>query len=157
MLQTWVNAVVAQNSLPRNSCVAVLNPRGVVNTDADVTKGIGGYHSIANVPYLFVNVTGENLAVDDRMGLYALALSHEIAEVAVDPQADSVNPEVCDACGPNCQTVWIDYFDSAASYVATSQAFPPPFAYRFFINGIVKPVSATSCPAPAASCNYAPP
>ena len=157
MLQAWVNTVVAQNMLPVSSCVVVLNPVGVVNTDADMSKGIGGYHSIADVPYVFVNLVGTNLTIEDKEGFYAMALSHEIAELAVDPRADSVNPEICDGCGPNCQSVWIDYFDASGRYVATTQSFPPPFAYRFFINGIVKPASATLCPAPAAACNYAPP
>lgn len=156
-LQGWVNQIVSQNRLPSTTCVAILNPPGVVNTDADSSQGVGGYHSLANVPYLFVNVMGSGLTVQDDSGLYALALSHEIAEMVVDPRADLSNPEVCDACGPNCQIAWIDYFDSSGGYVATSQAFPPSFPYAFFINGMVRPESATACPAPAAACNYAPP
>src|SRR5712664_1341667 len=99
MLQGWVNTLVAQNMLPVSSCIVVLNPPGIVNTDADMRKGIGGYHSIADVPYIFVNLSGQNFTIDDRTQLYALPLSHEIAELAVDPRADSVNPEVCDPCG----------------------------------------------------------
>lgn len=156
-LQGWVNQIVSQNRLPSNTCVAFLNPPGVVNTDADPSQGVGGYHSLANVPYLFVNVMGSGLTVKDEAGLYALALSHEIAEMVVDPRADLSNPECADPCGPNCQTVWIDYFDANGGYVVTSQAFPPAFPYAFYINGIVRPDSATACPAPAAACNYAPP
>lgn len=156
-LQGWVNQIVSQNGLPSNACVAFLNPPGVVNGDADPRQGVGGYHSLANVPYLFVNVMGSGLTVKDAAGLYALALSHEIAEMVVDPRADLGNPEIADPCGPNCQTVWIDYFDSGGGYIETSQAFPPRFDYAFYINGIVRPDAANQCPAPASACNYAPP
>ena len=155
-LQGWVNAIVAQNNLSKDTCVVILNPVGVVNTDADPSKGVGGYHNLADVPYAFVNV-GAGLTVKDEANLYALALSHELAEMAVDPRADLVNPEVCDPCGPNCQRVWIDYFDHAGGYIQTTQGFPPSFDYAFFINAIVQPRAATQCPAPGSTCNYAPP
>lgn len=156
-LQGWVNAIAAQGGVPPSPCVVILNPPGVVNTDADPSQGVGGYHSLADVPYCFVNVGSSNLTIPDEGNAYALALSHEIAEMVVDPRADLANPEVCDGCGPNCQRVWIDYFDASGSYVRTSQAFPPPFTYGFYINAIVKPEAASQCPAPGASCNYAPP
>jgi len=155
-LRGWVNAIASQTKLPGNVCVMILNPRGIVNTDGDPSQGIGGYHGLANVPYCFVNAMGSGFTVADPQSLFALALSHEIAEMVVDPQANLANPEVCDPCGPNCQTPWIDYFTSGGGYLGTSQSFPPPFAYGFFINGIVKPDAATACPAPAAACNYAP-
>ena len=157
ILQGWVNSIVAANKLPANTCIVLLNPQGVVNTDADPSQGVGGYHGFANVPYCFVNVSGTGLTVKDEANVYALALSHEIAEMDVDPRADLGNPEICDGCGPNCQQVWIDYFNNAGGYVQTVQAFPPPFDYAFFINAIVRPASATMCPAPGAACNYAPP
>lgn len=157
ILRGWVNAIASQAKLPGNVCVMILNPRGIVNTDGDPSRGIGGYHGLANVPYCFVNAMGSGFTVADPQSLFALALSHEIAEMVVDPQANLENPEVCDPCGPNCQTPWIDYFTSGGGYLGTSQGFPPPFAYGFFINGIVKPDAATACPAPAAACNYAPP
>lgn len=156
-LQAWVNAIAKANGLPASSCVVVLNPEGAVNTDADPSQGVGGYHGMANVPYCFVNVMGSGLTVKDEANVYALALSHEIAEMDVDPRADLGNPEICDGCGPNCQAVWIDYFNNAGGYIQTLQAFPPPFDYAFFINAIVKPSSATLCPAPGAACSYAPP
>jgi hypothetical protein len=77
--------------------------------------------------------------------------------MVVDPTVDFVNPEVCDPCGPNCQTVFIDYFDANSIYLGTSQAFPAPFSYTFFINGIVQPASAPNCPAAQSACAYAPP
>jgi hypothetical protein len=53
-------------------------------------------------------------------------------------------------------STYLDYFDSSGTYIATSQEFPPPFNYAFFINGIVASPFATQCPAPAKACNYAP-
>ena len=156
-LQGWVNAIVSQNHLPANTGVVILNPPGVVNTDADPSQGVGGYHAFASTPYAFVNVMGSGLTVKDEANVYALALSHEIAEMVVDPRADLVNPECCDGCGPNCQAVWIDYFDASGGYLQTVQRFPPPFPYGFFINAIARPSAATQCPAPGAACNYAPP
>ena len=128
-----------------------------MNTDADPTQGVGGYHGLASVPYCFVNAMGSGFTISDPQNLYALALSHEIAEMVVDPRANLANPEVCDPCGPNCQTAWIDYFDAQGAYLGTSQRSPPSFAYGFFINGIVRPDEATACPAPGAACNYPPP
>jgi hypothetical protein len=156
-VQRWVNSIVKASALPTSACVVILNPQGVVNTDADPSQGVGGYHGEANVPYCFVNLMGTGLTIKDEANIYALALSHEIAEMDVDPRADLGNPEICDGCGPNCQQVWIDYFDNAGGYIQTLQAFPPPFDYAFFINAMVKPASASACPAPGSACNYAPP
>jgi len=156
-LRRWVDAIASAAHLPSNPSIVILNPRGVVNTDADPTQGVGGYHGLASVPYCFVNAMGSGFTISDPQNLYALALSHEIAEMVVDPRANLANPEVCDPCGPNCQTAWIDYFDAQGAYLGTSQRFPPSFAYGFFINGIVRPDEATACPAPGAACNYPPP
>ena len=153
-LQAWVNQVAG--GLPVNACVVVLNPQGMTNTSGDRAAGIGGYHGLANVPYIFVNLFGANLTVADEAFAYAQILSHEMAEMLVDPLADLKNPEVCDGCGPNCQTVFLDYFGDAG-YIQSSQTWPPSFAYKFYINAIVKQASATACPAPADACDYGPP
>lgn len=157
-VQGWVNAVVAAQKLPTGStAVVILNPPGPVNTDADASRGVLGYHGFAAVPYAFVNVLGSSLTVDDPADVFALALSHELAELAVDPRANLANPEVCDPCGPNCQTPIRSYFDQAGNYLGATTAFPPPFPYAFFLNAIVQPASATLCPAPPSACAYAPP
>jgi hypothetical protein len=157
-LQGWINTIVNQNSLPNSSCLVVLNPQGVTNTDGDINQGVLGYHGKANVPYCFVNVFGTNLTVQDKEDFYAWQLSHEVAEMTVDPNVDSNNPEVCDACGPNCPPSWRDFFVSPNNtYDQTTDVFPPTFAYSFFINAIVQPNSAPQCPAPQAACAYAPP
>ena len=142
-LQAYVNTIASQNRLPSSACVAVLNPEGIINTTFPLSQGVGGYHDKANVAYLMVNMTGQNLTIDDPGFLYAGALSHEIAEMVVDPSGG--NPEVCDPCGPNCPSTFLNYFDDSGRYIATSQAFPPPFAYHFFINGIVRPAFALLC------------
>ncbi len=160
-LSGWINTIVVQDHLPSNACVVILNPQRVTNTDADPSQGIGGYHGKANVPYIFVNLFGQGLSVADQEQFYALALSHEIAEMTVDPQANLVNPDVCDPCGPNCQNVFVAYFRGDGTYIGTQQASgfppgPPNFPYVFMVNAIVKPPSATQCPASANDCNYGP-
>ncbi len=157
VLQGWVNAIATANKVPADSCVVILNPQGVVNTDADPSQGIGGYHGLANVPYSFVNVMGTGLTVKDEANVYALALSHEVEEMTVDPRADLGNPEVADPCSGNCGVMWLDYFDTAGRYIQSLQTVPPPFDYAFFINAVVRPASATACPAPGPACAYAPP
>ena len=157
-VKSWVNAYVAAASLsPTTTALVLLNPPGVVNTDADPSQGVLGYHGLANVPYAFVNVVGSGFALADTSDQFALALGHEIAEMIVDPKADLSNPEVCDPCGPNCQTVLRDYFDATGVYLGTDTTFPPSYAYAYFLNAIVQPASSTACPAPATSCAYAPP
>jgi hypothetical protein len=157
-LAGWADQVAKQNGLS-GACLAFLNPRGVLNTDADASQGVLGYHGLSpgGSPYVFMNATGSGFTLQDLQDFYALAVSHEIAEMVVDPRADGSNPEVCDGCGPNCEPVLMDYFDAAGAYLKTSTAFPPPFGFGFYINAIVKPGSATACPAPDSACAYAPP
>jgi hypothetical protein len=159
ILQGWVNTILTQNGLTAaSSCIVILNPRGVTNTDGDITLGILGYHGKANSPYCFVNVFGQGLTLNDLSDAYALQLSHEIAEMTVDPNVDGKNPEVCDPCGPNCQSTWRDFFVAPNNtYSQSTQIFPPGFAFTFFINGIVQPDSARECPAPQDACAYSPP
>lgn len=158
-LQGWVNTILTNNGLTAgSSCIVIPNPQGVANTDGDINQGILGYHGMANSTYCFINVFGQNLAVADQADVYAQQLSHEIAEMTVDPRANNDNPEVCDACGPNCQTTWRDFFVSPNNaYSQSTQTFPPGFGYVFFINAIVQPNSSSQCPAPQTACAYAPP
>jgi hypothetical protein len=166
-LQGWVNTILHDNHLdPGSSCIVVLNPPEMLNTDADPSQGFGGYHSKADAPYCFVNVFGSNFTVKDLpdpkiSDHYALNLSHELAEMTVDPDASS-NPEVCDPCGPNCGRVWRAYFNVApgspvGTLIQTTQAHPPAFDYTYFINAMVQPPHASDCPAAQTACAYAPP
>jgi hypothetical protein len=111
---------------------------GPINSDA---TGYAGYHKITrnNNRYCFCKVFGQNLTIDDRRNIYAHTLSHEIAEMVVDPLANGVNPEVCDGCSGNCSNVWNDFFDSNGNYLDGSQVVPPGFTYNFFINWIIRP------------------
>lgn len=160
-LQGWVNAIVRDASLGPNSAVLILNPPGVTNQDAKESGGVGvlGYHGKASVPYSFVNLLGSDFTLDDRADLYAEAVSHELAEMTVDPAADDSLPEVCDGCGTNCQgrAAFRAYFDARGGYLGTTPTFPPGFAYAFFISAIARPSVASDCPAPASGCAYAPP
>ena len=84
---------------------------------------------------------------------YAFILSHEVAEMVVDPAANNRNPEVCDGCAGNCDTFWVDCFDNNSNFVGGSQTIPPSFGYSFFINSIIKqdaidPTSPEFCAKP---------
>jgi hypothetical protein len=155
ILSGWVDQLAKAIRLGPDSCLVFLNPQGVVNTDADATQGVLGYHSMSSsgVPYAFVNVMGTGLTVDDRQEVYALALSHEVAEMTVDPKANGSNPEVCDECAGNCSVDYRNYFDSNGAWLGGSAA---P-GYSFFTDGIATPETVAQCPAPAASCTYPPP
>jgi hypothetical protein len=155
ILSKWVDQLAKAKGFGQDSCLAFLNPKGVVNTDADATQGVGGYHgfSPSGVPYIFVNVLGLGLTLADSQDAYALALSHEIAEMTVDPQANGSSPEVCDECAGNCNVDYRNYFDSAGNWLGGA-ATP---GYYFFIDGIATPATVTQCPAPRSSCCYPPP
>jgi hypothetical protein len=155
-VQNWVNAIKNAHALPGGDCVAILNPAGVTNTNADLSQGVLGYHGKSDIPYVFANVQGTGLTLDDAKNVYAAALSHETAEMAVDPAADDVNPEVCDPCAGNCNNLWLAFFDASSNYLGSKQTLPPGFSYDFFTSTVVKPSSATSCPAPQADCAYSP-
>lgn len=155
ILSGWVDRIAKDNGFGADSCLVFLNPLGVVNTDADATQGVLGYHSISStgVPYAFVNVMGTGLTIEDGQDFYALALSHELAEMDVDPRADGGNPEVCDPCAGNCGTDHRNYFDIGGNWLGGS-ATP---GYGFFIDGIATPATVAQCPAPEVSCTYQPP
>jgi hypothetical protein len=162
-LRDWIKTIVKQYKMDtKTTCLVFLNPPGVVNSSGAIAQGTGGYHDMGEVPYVFANVAGQNFTLGDPGWQFAGHLSHEVAEMVVDPEPNG-NPEVCDQCGPNCASTWLDYFTEDSVYIATSQALPPPFSYGFFINGIVSPTYAGPCP-PALSvsdqklaCSYGPP
>jgi hypothetical protein len=163
-LQGFVKTLLAKNNLPRgSSCIVVFNPDGVVNTDGDGSKGIGGYHdAVSGTPYCFCNVGKSNFTVQDRGNRYAEVLSHEVAEMVVDPLISFLSPEVCDGCAGNCSNRWLSFFaaDPAGKphYLRSARAVPPlPFNPDFFIAAVARPRNANDCPAPESGCSYAAP
>ena len=162
-VQSWVNQIISDNHLPKaSSCIVILNPREILNTDADPTRqGILGYHDKADAPYLFVNVLGTGLTVQDRANVYADTLSHEIAEMVCDPDASWFNHEVCDGCAGNCNNNWRNFFadpdaTGVSSYIQSAKQFPPAFPFIFFTASVARPSHADDCPAPDNACAYGP-
>jgi hypothetical protein len=159
-LRSSVNDI--SSNLPKNSCVVVMLPPEIDNTSSSRKDGTGGYHDCSNVPYInsYINNDKEGskqLSVEDKTFRYAGALSHEIGEMVVNPRVDG-NPEVCDPCGPNLVSTYLDYFDSNGNYITTTQT-PPyevKFNYGFYINGIVQPAFAKPQAAPPSACSYSP-
>ena len=68
-------------------------------------------------PYCYSLVFTENLTIADPGHFYADKLSHEIAEMIVDPKGDDSNPEVCDPCAGNCNNIWFTLFDNNGVYM----------------------------------------
>jgi hypothetical protein len=153
----WVNAIASANGLSGSDCLIIMNPVQITDTDAP-RDTIGGYHNKANLPYCLINMFGTGVTVQDKEFAYAEVLSHEIAEMTVDPDANQTNPEVCDPCAGNCNNSWVDVFGGANNaYLQTSRdnALPPDFS--FYVAGIVQPASSGLCPPPDSACVYAPP
>jgi hypothetical protein len=163
-VQHMVNTILSQNHLSADSsCIILLNPPGMTNTDGALADGVGGYHDKADAPYCFVNVGGAGpLTVADRSGVYADSLSHEIAEMTCDPDASIFNDEVCDGCAGNCANDWQNYFVDPApslanSYLRSSKGIPASLPYTYYIASIASRIHAGDCPAPESGCAYPPP
>jgi len=157
-VQGWVNQMATVNGLPNDSCIFVVSPQGVVIANVGGNVGYHGYHPTANVPYAAAGVFATGLNLADNPDVYAMAVSHEIAEMIVDPNADYSNPEVCDGCDINCSNhLTRCYFDVGDRYLGSNQASPPNgFPFSYFICAVEKPAAAGSCPASSANCAYAP-
>ena len=153
-LQGWVNDIISRNGLPSNSCIFVISPQGLT---APNVGGNSGYHGKANSPYIVAGVFAQNLTLQDVPDVYAMVVSHELAEMIVDPNVDGANPEVCDPCDINCGNLTRAYFDAADNYLGSNQASPPSgFNYSYYVCAVVTPNGASTCPATAAECQYAP-
>jgi hypothetical protein len=174
-LQGWVRTLLLQVDTPiKNTCIVVINPGGMVNTDGDQSAGILGYHD--NVvftqgtgptqqfipsPYCFVNANAPTVTVDDRLDQYVDTLSHEVAEMTCDPYASHTNPEVCDACAGNCRKNWRSFFAIAPgggfNYLRSASGIPPlPFKYDFYTAAVAQTAYPDKCPSPDWGCDYAP-
>jgi len=163
-LRTFVKRLVSQNNLSHSgTCIVVFNPPGVVNTDGDASKGVGGYHdAVDGIPYCFCNTGGTGFTVQDRPNRYVETLSHEVAEMLVDPLISFLSPEVCDPCAGNCHFRWLSFFTTdpagAPHYLSSARNFPAlPFNPDFFVAAVAKPGNVNQCPPGESGCNYAPP
>ena len=161
-VQSWVNEIVASNNLSPDSCLLIAIPFGITEFGPiGPVPNNGGYHWNANVPYIVVGVDRSGLTLDDIVDGYAMGVSHEIAEMVVNPTpyAHLQNPEVCDPCDSNCNNFgWRCYFDQSDRYLGSNGDTPPRgFNYSYFICGVVNPAGAGYCPASFENCSYAPP
>jgi hypothetical protein len=153
-LQGWVNDMVATNSLPTSSCIFVVSPQGLT---APNVGGNSGYHNRANIPYIVAGVFATGLTLADNPDVYAMVVSHEIAEMIVDPNVMAGDPEVCDPCDINCGNLTRCYFNLSDNFLGSNQATPPGgFTFSYYVCAVVKPTEAAKCPASSASCAYAP-
>jgi len=159
-LQGWIREIGKANGLAKDSCVVVPCPQHVSAGGIGANAGYHGVAATAKLPYIVFGVHGTNLTLADRPDTYAMVVSHEIAEMVVDPNANETNPEVCDpCCGNCCNKFYRAYFGQSDKYLGTNQRTPPgglPFAYYTAV--VVRPSGITTpqeC-APKADCDYAP-
>jgi hypothetical protein len=158
-LDGWANDIATANSLPANDCIFIAFPPGLTGTGKN-TSAIGdnsGFHSKSNISYVAAGIYHQGLALQDVPDVYAMVVSHELAEMVIDPNVDFSNPEVCDPCDVNCHNLTRIYFDASDNFLGANQATPPGgFPYDYYICSIVKPGGAGNCPASAADCQYTP-
>jgi len=130
-----------------NPCIVILHNRDLANSPS-FAKHRNPFHDMTSdgTPYCYCLVFGENLVVADNNHtingvstekVYAHNLSHEIAEMVVDPNPDLGNPEVCDACSENCNNVQFDLFDQNGVFMGGTDDTASATGFAFFINSIV--------------------
>ena len=165
--EAWVDQIAqtARNGEASNPCVVILHNRQLPGA-AQFTGNRNSFHGMTGngTPYCYSLVFTQNLTIADPGHFYADKLSHEIAEMIVDPKADDSNPEVCDPCAGNCNNIWFNLFDDNGVFIGgtTDPATAQP--YKFFINPIVSgavSVNGNGCIASGAAaeigCVYPPP
>ena len=145
----WVEqcAKTARDSNVSNPCIVILHNRGLPNS-AVFSGHRDSFHSMTGngTPYCYSLVFGQNLSIADNNHtidgrpnekVYAHNLSHEIAEMVVDPAANDENPEVCDACAGNCNNSLFDLFDQNGVFIGGTADTASASGFAFFINSIV--------------------
>jgi hypothetical protein len=145
----WVDqcASTARESNVSNPCIVILHNRDLPNSP-QFTGERNSYHGMTRSgnPYCYSLVFGEDLNVADNNHtingvpndkVYAHNLSHEIAEMTVDPRADDSNPEVCDPCAGNCNNSWFNLFDQNGYFLGGTTDTATAGDFAFFINSIV--------------------
>lgn len=155
MLRSWVDDLATKHNLGPESCISIIVPSGI---RAGSVSANAGYHGLSTIPYIVMGVHARDLTLQDTADAFAMVVSHEIAEMVVDPKVDAQNPEVCDPCDLNCDNLTRDYFRSAHTYLGSNRNSPPGgFDFAYYTCAIVKPHGASRCPASHADCQYAPP
>ncbi len=160
-LQSWIRRIVKANRLSKDSCVIVPCPQHIFGGGIGADAGYHGFSAAAKVPYIVFGAHGSNLTLADRHDVYAMAVSHEIAEMIVDPRGDEVNPEVCDPCCANCcAKFYRAYFNQSNTYLGTNQRTPPSgVQFAYYTAVVVRPsgagVSDSKCAAKS-DCDYPP-
>jgi hypothetical protein len=132
-----------------NPCVVILHNRDLPNSPS-FTGERNSHHLMTGngTPYIYSLVQGEGLSIADNNhtvmnkaneNVYAIDLSHEIAEMVVDPTGDNNNPEVCDACSTGCNSFNLyTLFDQNGLYMGGTQDISSASGFAFFINSIVR-------------------
>ena len=128
----WVNTIAKDSGIPATDCIVILNPPGMTNTTAK-SENADGYHDFANCAYVWSDVRGAGLTLDDSGFLYAAPLSHEVAEMSVDAHVGSGNPEVCDDCANNCGHLTLNCFNADGTFAGSVTDAIINFPYSFFI------------------------
>jgi hypothetical protein len=146
----WVDqcATIARKSNVNNPCIVILHNRDLPGS-AMFSGERNSFHSMTRngTPYCYSLVFGENLTIADNNHtiipgrphdkVYAHNLSHEIAEMLVDPAGNDENPEVCDACAGNCNNSLFDLFDENGVFLGGTADTASASGFAFFINCIV--------------------
>jgi hypothetical protein len=169
----WADKIVADYGF-KNACLVF--PFDISDTSRPNPQSLvtpvngfidGGYHTRtgSGTTYCVVAVSGSTVQMLDVDGYYAEFLSHELAEMMVNPTGGFGNPEVCDGCSDgNCSNGRRIGFGRQNEYLgdATSQLF----GKYYYIAGIAKfgsidPDSDNNCALPTLEpvgvCVYPPP
>ena len=168
-------AQTARASQVINPCVVFLHDRSRP-TSPTFTGDLHAHHWSTHdgTPYCYCPVFGQNFTVADnnhtvngkaKEKVYAHIISHEVAEMVVDPIVGIGNPEVCDACSTNCNPFNLfDLFDQNGIFLGGTKDTGSATGFSFFINSVVRPDvynSANQCVIPGtdtqSACIYAPP
>lgn len=161
-LQGWIREIAKTHRLPEDSCVFVPCPRGVSEHDISANSGYHGFSRARKLPYIVLGVHGENLRLSDHADIYAMGISHEIAEMIVDPRANDANPEVCDPCCSNCCIKFYRaYFTISNAYLGTNcRATPGGYPFAYYTAVVVRPsgvaTAKAECVAKKFDCHYRP-
>lgn len=157
-----------------NPCIVIMHNRDLANSPS-FTGERDSFHAQTGdgTPYCYCLVFGENLNIADNNHLingrptdkvYAHNLSHEVAEIVVDPKGDDSNPEVCDGCAGNCNVSLFTLFDQNGVFIGGTSDTATASGFAYFINPIVSrgaSLNSNFCVVPSSNaqsaCIYPPP